>query len=210
MAFLFSFHFWVGPNYLLLFQVCVDVFILGCRVEPLRFAPPFWVRPTSSSKFPDYIQALMYSTPCSHSTDMFDRPFNQFRIHQSCSLPFSNLKQVHDYRSGVHSPRYFHTTHSFNNYLHWICSLFQMLQPSIACCYVEIVEDLSLLHWFPQEEYSSVQNLPCLGALQFRLISEGFFTHIASPSRWGKTQVEFNTLTGQRRVGNHQYSNPHH
>ena len=39
---------WVGPDYLLLFQVSVDVFVLGCRVEPVRF-PPFWVRPNSDS-----------------------------------------------------------------------------------------------------------------------------------------------------------------
>ena len=131
----------------------------------------------------------------------FNRPFNQFGIHWSCSLPFNNLKQVHDHRSGIHSPRYFHTTHSVNNYLHWIHSLFQMLQPSRACCYAEIVEDLSLLHQFPQEEYSSTQNFPCLGALWFRLILEGFFTHIASPSKWGNPSVEFVTLTGPKKSG---------
>ena len=47
---------WVGPNYLFPFQVPVDMFILGCRVELLRFAPPFWVKPNSGSKFPDYIK----------------------------------------------------------------------------------------------------------------------------------------------------------
>ena len=36
------------------------------------------------------------------------------------------------------------------------------------------------------EEYSSVQVLPCLGALQFRLVSEGFFAYIASSDNWGK------------------------
>ena len=76
-----------------------------------------------------------------------------------------------------------------------------MLQSSLACCYVEITEDLSLLHWFPQEEYLSTHKLPCLSALQFRLILEGFFTHIASPDRWGKIGVEFVTLTHLMKSG---------
>ena len=131
----------------------------------------------------------------------FNRPFDQFRFHQSCSLPFNNLKQVCDCRSGVHSPRYFHTTHLVNNCLYLIHCLLQMLWPSVAHWYAEIIEDLSLLHWFPQEEYSSAQKLPCLGAPQLRLISEGFFTHITSPDRWGKTGVEFVTLTGPKESG---------
>ena len=32
---------WVGPNYLLLFLVSMAVSVLGCRVELLRFTPPF-------------------------------------------------------------------------------------------------------------------------------------------------------------------------
>ena len=63
------------------------------------------------------------------------------------------------------------------------------------------MEDPSLLHWFSQEEYSSTQKLPCLGDLSFRLISEGFFTCIASPDKWGKTGVEFVTLTGLQKSG---------
>ena len=46
---------WVGPDYLLPFQVAVDMIVLGYSVELLRFTP-FWVRPNSISKFPDYIQ----------------------------------------------------------------------------------------------------------------------------------------------------------
>ena len=46
---------------------------------------------------------------------------------------------------------------------------------------------------------SSVQELPCLGTLQLRLILEGFFIQIASPNNWGKTGVEFLTLTGLKR-----------
>ena len=76
-----------------------------------------------------------------------------------------------------------------------------MLQPSIACYYVKIVEDQGLLHWFPQEEYFSTQKLPCLGALQVRIVSEGFFTYNASPDWWGKIGVEFVTITGPKKSG---------
>ena len=144
--------------------------------------------------------------------NMINWPFDQFRIHQSCSLPFNNLKQVHAHRPGVHSPRYFHTTHSDNNHLHQICSLFQMLQPSIACCYVEIIEDPSLLHWFPQEEYSFTQNLPftlreitiylkppMFGCSLIQIDIRGVFTCIASPSKWRKTGVEYVTLTASKK-----------
>ena len=81
----------VGPNYMLLFQASVNVFVLGCRVEVLRFVP-FWVRPNSGSKSPDYIWAPTYSTLCFHSMKMFNTSFNEFRIHGSCSLHFNNLK----------------------------------------------------------------------------------------------------------------------
>ena len=76
-----------------------------------------------------------------------------------------------------------------------------MLWPTIAKCYKEIVEDPTLLWLFFREEYSSIQELPCLGALQFRLILEGFFTCIASPDNWGKTRVEFLALTSLKRSG---------
>ena len=51
------------------------------------------------------------------------------------------------------------------------------------------------------EEYSSVHELPCLGTLWFRLILEGLFACIASPNNWGKTGVEFLTLTSLKRSG---------
>ena len=61
------------------------------------------------------------------------------------------------------------------------------------------MEDLTPLHLFSLEEYSSAQEFPYLCALQFRLISEGFFTCIASPDKQGKTRVEFITLTSLRK-----------
>ena len=38
-----SFERWLGPDYLFPFQTSVDVFVLGCRVELLRFAK-FWLQ----------------------------------------------------------------------------------------------------------------------------------------------------------------------
>ena len=75
-----------------------------------------------------------------------------------------------------------------------------MSWPAIAKCYEEIAEDPTLLHLFSLEEYSSIQVLPCLGALQFRLVLEVFFACIAS-DRWGKVGVEFLTLTGLKMSG---------
>ena len=132
---------------------------------------------------------------------MFNRSFHQFRIYWSCSLPFNNLKWVWNCRSGVYSPRYFHTAHSVNNHPHWIHFPFQMSWPTIAKCYEEIAEDPTVLHLFSPEEYSSIQELPCLGTLWFRLISEGCFACIASPNNWGKTRVECLILTSIKRSG---------
>ena len=173
---------WVGPNYQLLFQVPVDVCVLRLHGWTARICPPFWVRPNSGSKFPDYIWALTYVAHHSHSMNMFNRSFDQFRFHWSCSLCFNNFKQVQDHRPGVHSLRYFLTTHSVSYHLDQICSLLQMLWPSITHCYEEIIEDTSLLYWFPQEEYSSTQKLPCLGTFQFRIVLEGFFIYLSSPN----------------------------
>ena len=61
------------------------------------------------------------------------------------------------------------------------------------------MEDPTLLCLFSLEEYSSTQELLCLGTLQFGLISEGFFTCIASPDKWGRAGVEFLNLTGLKK-----------
>ena len=73
-----------------------------------------------------------------------------------------------------------------------------MLRPNIARCYNELLEDPSLLHLFPEKEGISFQELPLLGTLQFRLISDRFFVHTASPTNWRKTGVEFMTNTSPR------------
>ena len=64
-----------------------------------------------------------------------------------------------------------------------------MSQPNIANCYEEIVEDPSLLWLFPEKEWTSLQELPLLGTLQFRL-REAFCPH-STPDMWRKARVEF-------------------
>ena len=76
-----------------------------------------------------------------------------------------------------------------------------MLQPSIACCYEEIVRRSDSTALVSMGGIFLHTKLPCLGALWFRIVSEGFFICIASPDRWGKTRVEFVTLTGLRKSG---------
>ena len=93
----YCFERWVGPNYLLPFQVSTDLFVLGCKVELLRFIPFLWVKPDSNSKFQTtsgHIWALTYSILHSCSVNTCNRSFNHFRIQQSCSLPFNNLKEL--------------------------------------------------------------------------------------------------------------------
>ena len=76
-----------------------------------------------------------------------------------------------------------------------------MPRPSIAVCHNELVEDPSLLELFLGEEFTSLLELPIVGTLWFRLISEKFFTWVASPTIWGKTRVEYVTETGLRLSG---------
>ena len=77
-----------------------------------------------------------------------------------------------------------------------------MLQPNIAKCYDKLFEYPSLLLlFFSEQECSSLQELPMLGALHFRLISDRLFAHIASPNMWGMTRVEFMTDTSLMTSG---------
>ena len=62
----------------------------------------------------------------------------------------------------------------------------------------KLLEDPSLLHLFSEEEGTSWQELPLLGTVCFRLISERFFAHTASPTIQRKTGVEFMTDTSPR------------
>ena len=86
-----------------------------------------------------------------------------------------------------------------------------MLQPNIAKCYDEIVEDPFLLQLSLEKECTSLWELPLLGAFQFRLISERLFAHIASPDMWGKTGVEFITwYWPDDQQGGHCYGDPNY
>ena len=76
-----------------------------------------------------------------------------------------------------------------------------MSKPSIARCYDKLVEDLSLLGLFSGEEYMSLLELPVMGTLWFRLISEKFFARVLSPTIWRKTKVEYVTETSLRLSG---------
>ena len=140
----------------------------------------------------------------------FNRSFNQFRILWSCSLPFNNLKGVLNHRSGVYSPRYFHTTYSVNNYLHQIHSPFQMSQPSIAHCYEEIMEDLTLLHLFHWINIPPHKNSHIWVFSNLDWYWRVFHLHCFS---WqaGKDQGGFyHPAWSKEEWGNHQYGNPHH
>ena len=85
---------WVGPNYLLLFQVSGHVCI-GLQGWTTKIHPPFWVRPNPDSNFPDYTWAYLGTYlfyPSFLLNEHIHRSFEQFRIHLSCSLPFNRLK----------------------------------------------------------------------------------------------------------------------
>ena len=70
-----------------------------------------------------------------------------------------------------------------------------MPKPNEAECCDEIVEGPSLLGLFLGKECMSLLELPVMGVLWFRLISEEFFTCVASPTIWGRTGVGFVTKT---------------
>ena len=72
-----------------------------------------------------------------------------------------------------------------------------MSQPTITKCHDNIVKDPTLLWLFP-EEWMSVWELPLLGTLQFKIILERLFAHIASPAIWGKAWVQFITSNIQK------------
>ena len=76
-----------------------------------------------------------------------------------------------------------------------------MSWPTKSKCFKEIVEDSSKLWLLPKEEWTSIRELPLMGALQFRVILERLFTYLTSPAIWGKTWVESITNNGQKISG---------
>ena len=85
-----------------------------------------------------------------------------------------------------------------------------MLWPNIANCYSKLLEDPSLLWLFTEEEGTSLQELPLLGALHFRIILERFFACIASLAIWGKSSSLISVLGPVERPphgnSNHRWS----
>ena len=73
----------VGHDYLLPFQASVDIFVLDCRIELLRFAPlgSGQILAQYSQTTSGHIWAFTNITLYSHSMNMFSRSFNLFRIH---------------------------------------------------------------------------------------------------------------------------------
>ena len=132
--------------------------------------------------------------------NIFNRSFDQLRIPQSHFLPFNNLNEfrIIDQVSippGISIPLIQSKTNLIKSIL-----LSQISRPTIAKCYKEIGKDLTLLWLFSLEEYSSIQEWPCLGALWFRLIYEGF-SPMCFSQQLGKDWVEFFTLISLRRSG---------
>ena len=74
-----------------------------------------------------------------------------------------------------------------------------MSKPSIARCYDKLVEDPSLQGLYLGEECMSLLELPVVGTLWFRFISEKFFAWVSSLTIWEKTRVEY--VTGPRLSG---------
>ena len=61
--------------------------------------------------------------------------------------------------------------------------------------------DPLLLHLFPEEEWTSIRELPLMVNLWFRIVSERLFTHLTSPAMWGRAGVEFITTNVQMISG---------
>ena len=71
----------------------------------------------------------------------------------------------------------------------------------ISKYYEKILADPSLLQLFPEVEWRSICELPFLSILQFWIVSERLFTHLISPSLWGKARVEIITSNSWKISG---------
>ena len=74
-----------------------------------------------------------------------------------------------------------------------------MSWPTTTKYYKEIVEDPTLLQLFSLEEYSSIQELQCLGTLQLRLIAEGFLPTLFFPTIGERLGWNFSPQTSLKR-----------
>ena len=64
-------------------------------------------------------------------------------------------------------------------------------------CYDELLVDPALLQSFPMDEWTSINKLPCLSALHFRVVSEGLFSSLISPELLGQTRANFITSSAK-------------
>ena len=108
--------------------------------------------------------------------------------------------------SGDHSPMYFHTIYPIQCKPNALYSSYRMsqlpFQPQlmISGCYDELLADPALLQSFPQDEWTSIHQLPHLGALCFWMVSEGLFSQVISPELWGQAGVNIITNSGRRAL----------
>ena len=69
--------------------------------------------------------------------------------------------------------------------------------PKIAECYKKCLVDPSLVSALPVDEWISINELPCLSALHFRLVLKGLFAKLVMPKVWGQAWVDFTTHSGK-------------
>ena len=192
----------------------MDVLILGCRVELLRFAPFL----LGQTKFQLKIPRLHLGT-LGHYLFYLSLPLNEHTpqiiksIQNSPILLFTLQQLKMRSESWIRGP--LPQVFPYHSFSHQLSSSnpfsFQMSWPSIMKCYEEIAKNLTLLCLFLLEEYLAVQALPCLDALQFRYVLEAFFVPTASPDKWGKGWggVSYSNWS-EDEWKKHQHSDPHH
>ena len=83
--------------------------------------------------------------------------------------------------------------------------------PEIAECHEELLADPSLVSTFPVDGWMSINELPCLIAIHFRVVSEGPFTKLVMPEVWGQAGVDFTICSGKKvRSKDHANGYPCH
>ena len=96
---------------------------------------------------------------------------------------------------------YFYTTYLIKTNLMMYTLLSRCQDQQYLHAMKEILEYPSLLHLFPEEEWTSVKVLSLMGTLQFRVMSNGFLAHLASPARCGQAGMGFLTYNGSKISG---------
>ena len=102
-----------------------------------------------------------------------------------------------------HSPRHFHATYPIKSKPDALHSFYRMSQlpshcPKIAGCYQELLADPSLVSTFPVDEWMSINELPCLSALDFTVVWEELVAKLVTPKVWSQAWVDFTTHSGKK------------